>query len=93
MVKDTRDGTTMYILFKKEIKTFNISCLNNGDCIVIEHREGQKSESDYFISTVNYKATVTTRCNIIDIPSYKQPYFLQDFITEIQLRLNELKAA
>lgn len=93
MIVDTKDGKTMYIIFKREIKTFDTSCIKVGDSIIIEHYENKRSERDYFISTTNYKATVTTRTNINEILTYKQPYFLQDFIIEIQLRLYDTKVA
>ena len=91
MITNIKNGETMYILFRKEIKDFNVNILKSGDAIIIEHHQNEQSESDYFISIRNYKAKVTTRYNIRELPDFKQPYYMQDFITDIQLALNELR--
>ena len=91
MITNTKNGKTIHILFRKEIKDFDVNVLRSSDAIVIEHHEHKQSDSDYFISTSNYKATVTTRYDIRTLPEFKLPYYMQDFITDIQLALNDLK--
>ena len=91
MITNINNDNTMYILFRKEIKDFDVNVLKPEDAIVIEHHQGKKSDSDYFISMRNYKAKITTRYDIRALPEFKLPYYMQDFITDIQLALNDLK--
>lgn len=89
MITNTKDGKTMFLLLRNEIKDFNINQIKPHDVIVIEHSLTEKRFSDYFISVNTGIVRVTKRCDFKDISEHKQPYYLRDFITDIKLNLRE----
>ena len=89
MLIDKKDGCSLYILLRKELKGFDINLLMPNDVLVIRKDMDENSNSDYFIHICEKQATVTRRDSLV--PLHRPPRYIRWLIEDINVRLFYLR--